>query len=347
MWVSTVARNGTRVDIERIKEEIEDYLSTVKTLQAFVGLATWLGTAKDGSRIPNSQYSLGRRMDTSDSNVIAPNITVTPDAVIQRSENLGLVAEAKKTLPPSQEDWDDVVNQLRKYDDDLIGWWTPNERIPESNVILLIDSTLSRRLARFVDQRVLKEPGLFRGKVCIVEFGRTLDIKEFLLLRSEWGDVGNSELAERLRDGVPVPMDALVASYGTLKFYDSPPPTEHLMEVLWLHIFNPMKSEAEFDEALRCWPLHINVEDLTRQVQDLFGSPGRQPREPEYPRHDWVRKALEAFVRVGLAKPKENAEYVVLFRELRGDAFEKFARQRTKRAKEGGPDVVQPRLFDD
>lgn len=334
--------DGPHPNIDKIREEIEDYKTTVKTLQAFVGLVTW----KDGSRIPNSHYSLGRRMDTSGNNVIAPNTTVTPDAAIQRSEDIGFVVEAKKNLPANQEYWNDVVDQLRKYDDDLTGWWTLNEHIPESTDILLIHSPLTRKLCSFVDARVLEQPDLFRGKVCFVEFGRTLDVQEFLLLRSEWGDVGDSELAEKLRDGVPVPMEKLVVSYGTWKFYDSPPPTEYLMEVLWQDIFNPMKSEAEFDEALRCWPLYVNVEDLTKDVQTLFGSPGCKPREVEYPQHDWVKLALEAFVRLGLAKPKDNGEYVVFFRPLRGDVIEKFAGHTTKRAKQEGLDVVQPRLFD-
>lgn len=341
--MSTVASDGPRPDIDKIHEEIEDYKTTVKTLQAFVGLVTW----KDGTRIPDSRYSLGRRMDTSDNNVIAPNTTVTPDAVIQRSEDVGFVVEAKKTLPANQEYWEGVVDQLRKYDDDSIGWWTLNERILESSVVLLIHSPLSRKFSSFVDSRLSEEPNLFHGKVCFVDFGRTLDVKEFLLLRSEWGDVGDSEVAEKLRVGVSVPMEELVVSYGTWKFYDSPPPTEYLMEVLWQHIFTPMKSEAEFDEASRCWPLYVNVEDLTRDVQDLFGSQGGEPREVEYPQRDWVKLALEALVRLELAKPKENGEYIVLFRELRGDVIERFARQRTKRAKQEGPDVVQPRLFDD
>lgn len=108
-----------------------------------------------------------------------------------------------------------------------------------------------------------------------------------------------------------------------------------------------MKSEVDFDESLRCWPLRVNVYDLTKEVHRLFGSEGGRPREVEFPQVDWVRRALDAFAAAGLAEPLGNGEYLVLFKRLGPDPIRTFAKHRRKRAVEEKPELVQRKLFED
>lgn len=327
---------------EEVRKAMDNYRATVEALLAFVSVTTW----KDGAFVAGTRHSLGRRLDTSPDNAIRPETEVTPDATIQQSDDLGYIVEAKKTLPSDRDYWNSDVRQLRQYDDDLRGWWTPNELIPERNVVALIGIPRAADFAEYVDYLAEKENWSFSGRVCFIEFGRLSEVEEFLYLRIHAGDMEGPELKDRLRKGIPVPLEPLLNTFRGRKFYDAEAPIEYVMEQLWLHIFHPLKSEAQFDEALRCWPLRVNVYDLTQEAQRLFGSVGGKPREVEFPKVDWVRSALDAFVAVKLAKPLGNGDYLVLFKYLVGDPIRRFAKHRRKRAIEEKPELVQKKLFD-
>lgn len=124
------------ITLKKVKENSEDYRTTILALQAIIGFLTW--DKKNNRRIRGSKDSFGRKMDTSAKNQIAPNSTITPDAIIQKDISLGYIVEAKKSLPNNQEHWQKIVNQIKKYDDNLKGWWTDSELIGRICLILLL-----------------------------------------------------------------------------------------------------------------------------------------------------------------------------------------------------------------
>jgi len=128
-----------RISIREIKDRNDDYENTINALLCFISLTTWEGN----QRRPDSYYSFGRRMTTSASNVISPNQDITPDSVIQFLDDLGFIVEAKISLPADESLWSGILAQIKKYDDDLIGWWTQDEHINNHNVILLLHMSRS------------------------------------------------------------------------------------------------------------------------------------------------------------------------------------------------------------
>src|SRR3989304_6421757 len=81
-----------------------------------------------------------------------------------------------------------------------------------------------------------------------------------------------------------------------------------------------MKQTVERDDKLRAWPLLVNLDDLTKELQRLYGSEGTEEREAAFPLIDWVREALDAFAYLGLArKNDEDGNYTILFKLIQNE----------------------------
>ena len=327
--MSTPAQNND-LSLEDVQKKIEDYRTTIQALEAFISLVTWDPGTKE--QIPGSRYSIGRRMETSSKNRISPNTSVTPDSVIQRSSNLGYVVEAKKSLPHNKNDnWRDVVDQLLKYDDDLIGWWTDNELISLACPLLLLHISRSADFGMYLSSLITGSKLNFLRPVSIVEFNRSNEVKEFLFLRLHWGSIEDSTVSKVLSSGCSIPIESVLANpiYGEKKFYDSPPIPEHTMTILWQDIFTELKQRVEYDQKAKVYPLEVNAESLTLELQKLFGAVGNEPRQITYPRVEWIREALDCFVMLKLAKKlDDNGNYLILFKLLRHNLVELFRKWR-------------------
>jgi len=315
------------ISIAEVRERIEDYRSTILALQSFIGVLTWDNERKRHN--PDAKDCLGRRMETTQANRISPLQTVTPDAVVQRTQNLGYVTEAKKSLPADQSHWLKIVEQLEKYDDDLLGWWNDDETIASICVVLLLHHTRSADFANYLESLIANGSLTFVRPVSVVEFARSMEAKEFLFLRKYWGKIEDSELSSELESSTSVPVEDLLASYGERKFYDSPPIVEHTMYILWQDIFTDLKSQANFDEGERAWLLDVDIEPLTHELQRLYGSVASEPRSIAFPKTDWIREAMEAFVALKLAQTGATAgRYIVYFKRITGDILDRFSKHR-------------------
>lgn len=314
----------TNKNVEIIKQRIEDYYSTILALLSFVGLTTW----KNGGNIPGANFTFGRRMETSLQNTISSNAKVTPDVVIQPYSNLGYVVEAKKSLPNSTQEWDRYIQQLIKYDDDLIGWWTNDESIQDHCTVLLIEISRSVEFSDYLAQYLSANNSSFKKPFSIVMFSRADEYKPYYILRTETGDILDNGLKEVLRKGKKINIEDVVGAYGEKKFYDTEPEPEFTMSVLWMDIFNETARGIEFNKNLKAYLLEVDVNDVTKELQRLYGSTGNKHREAQFPKKAWVRKAFDGFVRLDLAEIISHDKYRVFFKQIRGDILEKFAKQR-------------------
>jgi hypothetical protein len=320
-----------RIDVlslEDVNILMENYRTTIHALEAFISMVTWDSSSKQ--QIPGSLYSIGRRMETSSTNRISPEATVTPDSVIQRNSNIGYVVEAKRSLPQNKNDnWRDVVNQLLKYDDDLTGWWAEDEFINVSCPVLLLHISRSADFSMYIDSLMNANKLDFQRPVSIVEFNRSNEVKEFLFLRLHWGNIEDSTVSMLLTSGCSIPIEKVLAnpSYGEKKFYDSQPIPEYMMTILWQDIFTEMKRRVEYDQKNKVYPLKVNIESVTLELQKLYGAEGNEPRQITYPRVEWVRDALDCFVKLKLArKTGDNGNYLILFKQLSHNNLIEFFR---------------------
>lgn len=314
--------------IDEIRKKVEEYETTIMALQAFSKTIQDFYNIKD---VKAKEFvSYGRKMDTSSSNRIHPNNTATPDTVIQIGDDWGIVIEAKRTMPRNEnERWKETVNQIQKYDDDLVGWWTKDGRIKSSNIALLIDVDRSIDFANYLQDLVdSKEITQFEKPTAIVEFFKKQEVKQFLHVREVWGNLEPKELSRRLKSGKSIPVEGLI---DNKRFYDQEPSVvEYTMVLLWQVVFTERYLNSDFDEISKNWLIKVDLDELTEYLQKLYGSKSNEERERTYPRRKWIKKALDAFVRLDLAKfDKTNENYTIKFRRLqRGDIFLRFSKHR-------------------
>ncbi|NMC86385.1 MAG: hypothetical protein GYA58_13980 [Anaerolineaceae bacterium] len=313
-------------DITEIKNRIEDYESTIQAGQSFISLVTW-----DNSHIlKESKYSFGRRMSMSDNNYLNHSGEITPDIVIQRSQELGYVVEIKKSLPKEKKEWEEIAKQIIKYDNISTGWWNSNEKINTQCVILLIHISRSVDFRDYFITYITTNNIHLKHKVSIVEFSRADERVHNYLLRKQYGEIENPNIDQKLYSGIPIPIEKVVASYGNQKFYDSEPPCiEYTMAILWQDIFNSRKGSKK-DTQHRAYIIELSLSQLTEEMQKLYGATGKSQHDVEFPQESWIRKAMEGFVDLGLAKKLTDNNYRVFYKYLRQDPISYFANSRKR-----------------
>jgi hypothetical protein len=278
-------------------------------------------------------------MATSTSNLVQPSVEVTPDLVVQRGTGYGIAVEAKKSLPADQQRWRSVAEQLRKYDDDLTGWWTESRRIT-SDAVLLIDQARSRAFKTFLEVLEESEPALVGPHSAMVEFSRSDYANPFLFFRLEWGAIREATVADKLANGVNVSVDAVKRSLPAVKFCDARPPVELLLQILWTDVFLNRSIPLERDEKLRAKVIDVEVDELAEILQQAFGSGAlfQDDRSVKFPRKSWLVDAMNLLVRADLAHVVEpGVRYRVLFRDFKVDVLEKFASLTAPPSGDGAP----------
>jgi hypothetical protein len=310
-----------------VKDDANDYQETVLTLLAFSALVCHDGR----NRRAGSHFGFGRRMQTSGANVVSANNEVTPDCVAQMSADYGIAAEVKKQISNDQERWQPHVQQLRKYDDQLLGWWTDDEAIPTSDAVMLIHQSRGRLFTRFLEEAARTDPDAFGPNSAVVEFNRADEGQPYIFLRLEKGSLRDPDLHTKLDAGVPIPMEKVKLSFPSVGYYDSEPPLPEMMKNLWIDSFASQYDPSLLDPATGLADITISVRSLTEELQRAYGSGALEidDRSVVFPRTAWVTSAMNAFVDLELAVRRDTDTYGVKYKPLPSnvDALEYFARK--------------------
>jgi len=335
------------ISLDDVRRKHEEYETTVMAIQAISRIINRFYIESQNSSA--TKISFGRKMDTSDANKVHPNNFVTPDIVIQFGDSWGMVAEAKRTMPRNHDNqWRNTVSQIEKYDDHLKGWWTGDGYLLESNIVLLIDVDRSIDFSHYL-QALINDGQIesFSQPTAIIEFFKKQEVKQFLRIRKVWGTIKPTELQDLLSSGKSISVEGLVDSQ---KFYDhEPDAVEYTMILLWQTVFTERKVNSIFDEKSKTWLIVVDLDELTDYLQKLYGHRSNEHRERTFPRRQWIKKAVDAFVTLGYATRKDKNTYIIKFKKLtKGDIFEKFYRHRLLESKlKGEKNIEQLALFPD
>jgi hypothetical protein len=310
--------------IREMLDNIVDYEQTVHALLLFSALVVHDGKA----RRPGAEFGFGRRMHTSGKNPIEPNTDVTPDLVAQKSPEYGIVVEAKKSLPRDSNQWEVHAQRLRKYDDELTGWWTGNERIEKSDAAMLVHQSRGRLFSRYLAEFLKKAALGAQPNACVVEFNQSSETVTYYFFRAELGTIRDVELSTLLDRGINVPLDDVIESFSHIRYYDAEPPRALLLEHLWTAIFPSLLDEAEGSGEGKEIRLPVSISRITEEMQRAHGSGAmvQDKRSVEFPKTRWIKDALESLAQYRLAMPPQagQEEYIVLYRGLRGDVRQRF-----------------------
>lgn len=309
----------------RTIEDCDNYYNTVLAALALINVLRWKEPERELD--PGAKFSVGRRMTTSDKNTVSASTDITPDVVLQ-CNGKGFVGEITNSLTENNDYWTEKLQQVRKYDDSLLGWWTKDEALPSHDVALLVPQSRAVRVGDILTKEKKSKKGTlkFKRPTALIGFHRHSGAsKEFVNLMKFFGDLSDADLSERLRHGIPVPQDILVKVYGDRKFVDSEPPMAYVLQLMWDNVFPSYLSEFPVDAANKGRILlTVKVEKISEDMQNNYGFKVEDARGTEVPARVWIKKALEHLVVFGMAARIDDKTYQVQYRTVRGDHLEYF-----------------------
>jgi hypothetical protein len=266
----------------RTQEDCDNYINTVVAALALINVFRW--NHLEHRFYPTAKFGVGRRMTTSPSNKVSPSTDVTPDLVLQRDQ-VGTIGEITYSLANDNSHWREKLEQIVKYDDPLVGWWSDDERLDPHDVAFLVPQSRAVRVGDILKAEADDEAGTIKLKcpVAVVGFSRTSGAKEFMTLMKMFGALADADLSERLRHGIPVPTDVLIVVYGDRKFFDFEPPMAYLLQIMWDQLFPTYLSEFPAADDKRYTAITVTVDRVTEDLQNNYGFGIQDERCSEIP----------------------------------------------------------------
>lgn len=321
-------------------ERTDDYVDAVFALLALVNETRFDPTAR---RLRDDvRFEVGRRLKTSRRNGVSVDTVVTPDCAIQIADDAAIVAEVKIGLPRDRSAWKDDIIQLKKYDDDLSGWWSNTGRIGSHDIAATVPLHRAVPFADLVADASANGGVTFVRNVATIGFRKNSGVKQFMMLKKEGGSLSDLDLGDRLREAVEVPFDRLLVEYGDRKFLDHEPPLPYMLQIIWDCVLTNMARQAPKEPGAKEVQLQVNVEQLTGELQEYYGFSSSGEGSVEIPRATWVRKALDALVSFDLAQRANPGDYVVQYRRPRRDTLEYFGRLCWRRSRRKQAPALPP-----
>ncbi|MEL7656606.1 MAG: hypothetical protein AAGU75_11935 [Bacillota bacterium] len=332
--------------LQGIKDRNESYLATIYALHGFI-LAV-----KRTAPYPreNIHSSIGRRMHYA--NGKSKRDFCTPDLVIQLDNTEGIIGEAKLLVcQNNQDNWAKYVKQAKRYDNDLVGWWTKDESINQTNLVWITELTFSSKIGDYFKEKIDTGEIKFNRPFAVIEYSKHPKAREFLFLRTRIGDMPGS-ISQAFKEGIEIPLETLIFENQEKKFYDAKPSDiEYVMDILWQNFFTKEAltnhdGKSRYDDKEKVWRIPIQLDELTINVQKIYGAVGGVNREVEYPQKAWIKEALDQFVSIGLAVlGLQEDEYIILYKKY-SRPMEKFISLIHKKKRNTQSSGKQMALFD-
>src|SRR5258706_6581159 len=296
---------------ERMDDEIDNYKTTVLALIGFLNLFRF----KDDTKTMDEEIFVfqGRRFITSEKNKISPNAEVTPDLAILLANKNGILAEVKHSWPSDRERWMADLQQLIRYDDDLRNWPTDSGKVHIHELVLLPHQSRGVAIREFLEEKIKSGAIAFERNVSLVEFNRSDQRRPFIFFRIQYGKIAlRDDVNKRLKEGVPVPVEALMVPYEKCKLYDAKPPLPYLLQLIWGDIVMPAVSTLPDYKKLRKngkISLDLTVDGVVNELADSCSFRNLETdtqHQPQIPQKSWIKDALDLLVKGKAGEWQDN-----------------------------------------
>lgn len=269
---------------------------------------------------------IGRKMKTSLMNSISKGEDITPDMVSRFTNNTGFVGDVKITAS-NDRDYADAEKQIKKYDDELIGWDTTDEKVNHHDLYVIIHQSHTQQFVEYIRS---KKGYIYDRLLSIFSFNIDSSKNTFYVLEKRGGEVPEI-LKKDFSKVVEVKYEYVYADMNKIKFYDAHPDVQYTMYILWDYIFSAIPTEDEFRASggKRIIPIPVNVDDLRTRLKAYVLDQGTH-RVPDLPKKEWIVEALDEFVKIGLAIRNDALNYTI-----------KYWHVRKKRGQNNQDDVVR------
>jgi hypothetical protein len=289
---------------KRLEIEIDNYQQTVLSLRALANEVLFDESTKS-LRAQGSAHC-GRRFRTSDCNRHAPSTDVHPDLTILQTPSYGVVAEAKLGFDSDAHGFDrrinETVEQLEKYDDDLMGWPGCSGDEMASfvhDLTLIVNFEDARRAVRKLEELIAgKQLKLARNLaiISIARLGRSGG--EWPTLALEYGSLSDEDKTIKLDSRIPIKPEILDASplFGQVCLCDHEPPLPLMMHLVHQAIVSNLTNDESEKYNLEG---QGDKEVLLDQLQGWlrpYAFKKVDKRDPVIPKMEWIKRALKSLV---------------------------------------------------
>lgn len=311
--------SSNRADEDAILDVIDNYKMTLGSMCALAhvlemhyGAESWIAPAVRPSPRDNTQAA----------------DPVTPD-MLSQGQDVNLVVEVKRSLPNNEGGRDAFLDQIKKYDQDLTGWkWTPQTH----DIVLMTHMSKSSQWADFLDESLKEKKISFRRKMVVVEYVRDSERKTYFILKRVWGKTSNAVLNKHLHNSIVLSGEEIIKKISVVRFCDSKPDVAYTLSILWDQVFPALITRDE----------HLST--MGRKVLDLVVDRStimnklRKPSGPFYypPRQQWISEALDALIKLKMAKQISDGRFLVHYRSIRDDLVRFFVKKIAKASVEKG-----------
>lgn len=317
--------------------EIDDYKDTVFAILGFCSL--WFF---DRGRRTSRQDMIvfqGRHLlplnQVGDDERKSESGEICPDLGVVENGTKGILGEVKKNFPPGTEGdrAKKIAEQLKSYDQNLIGWPTNDGKLALHEIALLVHQTTSKRAQVYFDEKSNTGEVRFSRPFAIIQFNRSDQRVPYFFFQSVYGVASNPSDVD-LSEGIQVPMTALVDLYSESKIYDAEPPLAYTLQLMWEQVIVPIASEnPRFERLHRNHKIEVIVE-VDKIVEDLHEAfsfwrkwhKGNSENQPHLPKRQWVERACQFLVNSGEARWASERDLLIVLYTKYSDILSHFVR---------------------
>jgi len=227
---------------------------------------------------------------------------IDPDLIFQYENGTkGILGEIKSSLSHNELNVkNNVFEQLRKYDQDVIGWDSSDNLVENHDILHLIHMLDSDWYISVYNKYEGSEIKLQKD-YCIVEFTDLTSVKagqgDIILVRYKYGTLGCDSLLTKFKENLHIEIDSLSNNYERLKFTRKRPPLAYLMDKLWFFIFTSFgRYNIDSDS------FDVKLSEIIKIVQDYYYPWAGIEGENSQLRESWIKEALDMFVKINLAE---------------------------------------------
>lgn len=299
--------------IQGIKIKVDDYLTTIHAI-LFIS-HSFKYDEKKRTLIDTVYFCPGRRMQTSEDNSVSPNIIVTPDVVIRANKEYGVVAEVKTGLDRDQQHWERTLEQIKKYDDTLIGWKLnsePEEININHDIIIMIPYFLKAKFKQYIEDKISNGELKTTRNFAAVSYTREDRQQQFFTLEKFLGNISDPSVDFDLSQILQMPMKRVIPNYD-MSFCDYDPPTPYTMSQIWSHISTYKK--LGYVEKKKNEYISFTKEQILNDLRNLNTSEWpNDDKCPQIPKMEWITSALNELTEMNFLEfNKGTKEYSIAY----------------------------------
>jgi hypothetical protein len=318
---------------ERIHDLRRDCDNYNRSLEALKGLAhEMLWDADLKACVADGKAYFERRMHSSAANRIAPSRKLTPDLVGQRTPDSGFIVELKASAPENAEHRRKTLMEVQKYDDDLVGWPTPTQRLGDHDLILLIDYPNSEVIKKDIEGMFASNQMTSQRPFALVYFNHHQRADDtWLALHLISGRVSSEEKRQKLSTIHMMHPENIVCNpiFGKVLIYDARPP----LPLLMLRLYTAIVSDLSEEESLRLRvegqiQKTFRLSDLKDILAEYCCPEQTDPRVPNVPQTAWLKAVVRLWEDMGWAAKSETQQgcFDIMIKKTRREPFEQLLR---------------------